>query len=282
MKSKNPHILNLSPPLSLNPKWFKGHVAYTMAKYGMSFCVLGMSEEFKENGIAVNALWPRTAIATDAIDLIAGESMRLHSRTVDIITDAAYIILNKDSRSFTGNFVIDEDFLRKEAGITDFTKYSVVPGNSLIPDFFLDDVEMPEEIKKAQTTQKQSTPAAATAAPESKGQNDVTPAMNALKAALNADLVKQVNGVYKFLISDATPSEWYLDLKTGSGDLKSTDFDGKVNVTMTMNADIFNKMITGSMKPTMAFMSGKLKIKGDMGLAMKLEKLMNNMPKPKL
>lgn len=88
LKSKNPHILNLSPPLSLNPKWFKNNVAYTIAKYGMSFCVLGMSEEFKADGVAVNALWPKTAIATDAIDLIAGEEMRKQSRTVEIMSDA--------------------------------------------------------------------------------------------------------------------------------------------------------------------------------------------------
>jgi len=98
----------LSPPLSLNPKWFKNNLAYTIAKYGMSFCVLGMSEEFREEGVAVNALWPRTAIATDAIDLIASSEMRKQSRTTDIMADAAYQILIKPSRSFTGNFVIDE------------------------------------------------------------------------------------------------------------------------------------------------------------------------------
>ena len=99
-----------------------------MAKYGMSFCVLGMSEEFKEDGIAVNALWPRTAISTDAIDLIAGTEMRKQSRTVEIMADAAYLILTKPSRSFTGNFVIDEDILRKEGNVTNFDKYAVVPG----------------------------------------------------------------------------------------------------------------------------------------------------------
>lgn len=127
-KSKNPHILNLSPPLNLNPKWFRNNVAYTMAKYGMSFSVLGMSEEFKEDGIAVNALWPRTAIATDAIDFIGSTEMRKQSRTTDIMADAAYQILIKESKTFTGNFVIDEAILRKELGITNFDKYAVAPG----------------------------------------------------------------------------------------------------------------------------------------------------------
>ena len=100
-----------------------------MAKYGMSFCVLGMSEEFREEGIAVNALWPRTAIATDAIDLIASPEMRKQSRTTEIMSDAAYLILTKNSRSFTGNFVVDETILRNELKITNFDKYAVVPGN---------------------------------------------------------------------------------------------------------------------------------------------------------
>lgn len=102
-----------------------------MAKYGMSFCVLGMSEEFKDEGVAVNALWPRTAIATDAIDFIGSEEMRKQSRTVDIMADAAYQILIKNSRTFTGKFVVDEHILREECGIKNFDKYSVVPGGSL-------------------------------------------------------------------------------------------------------------------------------------------------------
>jgi hypothetical protein len=139
LKSKNPHILNLSPPLSLNPKWFRNNVAYTMAKYGMSFCVLGMSEEFKDEGVAVNALWPRTAIATDAIDFIGSTEMRKQSRTVDIMADAAYEILIKDSRSFTGKFVIDEYLLRDELGIKNFDKYAVDLSSELMLDFFVDE-----------------------------------------------------------------------------------------------------------------------------------------------
>ena len=149
-KSENPHILNLSPPLDMSAKWFAGTVAYTMAKYTMSMCVLGMAEEFKEFGIAVNALWPRTAIATAAVQNHLGgdEIMRL-SRNVDIMADASYEILIKDAKSFTGNFCID-DLVLHSAGITDFTKYADVPFAELMPDFFVpDDTPLPEEIKNS-------------------------------------------------------------------------------------------------------------------------------------
>ena len=136
-KSSNPHILNLSPPLNMNPKWFKNHVAYTMAKYGMSMCVLGMAPELASKGIAVNALWPRTTIATAAVEMLGGDSMMKASRTPEIMADAAHAILTKPSREFTGNFCIDEDFLR-EQGVTDFEKYAVTPGAKQLPDFFLD------------------------------------------------------------------------------------------------------------------------------------------------
>jgi len=136
-KSSNPHILNLSPPLSMQPKWFKNHVAYTMAKFGMSMCVLGMSPELAPKGIAVNALWPRTTIATAAVDMLGGDAMMKVSRKPDIMADAAHWILTRPSREVTGRFFVDEDVLR-EAGVTDFEPYSVVPGAKLMPDFFLD------------------------------------------------------------------------------------------------------------------------------------------------
>jgi citronellol/citronellal dehydrogenase len=136
-KAKNPHILNNSPPLNMEARWFAPHVAYTMAKFGMSLCVLGMAEELKGEGIAVNAIWPRTVIATAAVqNLLGGDDVMRGSRTPDIMADAAYAILTKPSREFTGNFCIDDDVLRKE-GVTDFTKYQSVPGAELIPDFFL-------------------------------------------------------------------------------------------------------------------------------------------------
>ena len=136
-EGRNPHILNLSPPLSLNPKWFKNNLAYTMAKYGMSMCVLGMSEEFRRDGIAVNALWPRTAIDTAALAMIPGVDIAT-CRKPEILADAAYVILNRSSRDCTGNFFIDDVLLASE-GVTDLDQYSVVPGTKdFLTDFFLD------------------------------------------------------------------------------------------------------------------------------------------------
>ena len=134
---RNPHILTLSPPLSMKAKWFRNHVAYTMAKYGMSMCVLGMAEEFKREQIAVNALWPRTAIDTAALAMIPGVDTAA-CRTPEILADAAYIILNRESASCSGNFFVDDEVLASE-GITDLEKYSVVPGTTdFLLDFFLD------------------------------------------------------------------------------------------------------------------------------------------------
>ena len=134
---RNPHILTLSPPLSMSPKWFKNHVAYTMSKYGMSMCVLGMAEEFKRDGIAVNALWPRTAIDTAALQMIPGVDTDF-CRKPEILSDTAYIILNRDSKTTTGNFFVDDEVLASE-GITDLEKYSVKPGTTdFLLDFFLD------------------------------------------------------------------------------------------------------------------------------------------------
>ncbi len=136
-RSSNPHILNNSPPLNLEARWFAPHVAYTMAKYGMSLCVLGMAEELRPDGIAVNALWPRTVIATAAVqNLLGGDEAIRGSRTPDIMADAAYAILTKPSREFTGNFCIDEAILRRE-GMTDFSQYQAVVGAELLPDLFL-------------------------------------------------------------------------------------------------------------------------------------------------
>ena len=137
LKSSNPHILNISPPLNLSPRWFAPHVAYTMAKYGMSLCVLGMAEEFREQGVAVNALWPRTVIATAAVqNLLGGEAVMRHSRKPEIMADAAHALLSRPSHSCTGNFFIDEDVLA-EADITNFDPYAVAPGSQLFPDLFL-------------------------------------------------------------------------------------------------------------------------------------------------
>ena len=149
-KADNPHILNLAPPLDMSAKWFANTVAYTMAKYTMSMCVLGMAEEFKPDSIAVNALWPRTAIATAAVqNHLGGDEIMKLSRNVDIMADSAYSILTKDSKSFTGNFCID-DLVLYEDGVKDFSKYASVPFDQLMPDFFVpDDTPLPDEIKNS-------------------------------------------------------------------------------------------------------------------------------------
>jgi citronellol/citronellal dehydrogenase len=134
---RNPHVLNMSPPLSMKAHWFKNHVAYTMAKYGMSECTLGHSAEFKPLGIAVNSLWPRTAIATAALQMIPGIDIG-KCRRPEILADAAYLVLTSDAKTTTGNFFIDDEVLAKH-GIADLAKYSVTPGTTdFIPDFFID------------------------------------------------------------------------------------------------------------------------------------------------
>ncbi len=136
-RAANPHILTLSPPLNMNPRWFGPHVAYTIAKYGMSMCVLGMAEEFRQDGVAVNALWPRTTIATAALQIIPGAQPEA-GRTPEIMADAAHAVLTRDSRSLTGRFLLDEDVLR-EGGVSDFEPYAVKRGERLRIDLFLDE-----------------------------------------------------------------------------------------------------------------------------------------------
>jgi citronellol/citronellal dehydrogenase len=137
LKSGNPHILNLSPPLNMDSHWFKDHVAYTMSKYGMSMCVLGMASEYRKQGLAVNALWPRTVINTAAINLLGGKVKPENCRKESIMADAAYAILCRDSKTCSGNFFIDESVLRAE-GVKDFDDYAVQPGAPLMRDLFLD------------------------------------------------------------------------------------------------------------------------------------------------
>ena len=137
-KAANPHILTLSPPLDLRPKWFAGHLAYSLSKYGMSLCMLGLAEEYRAAGIACNALWPRTTIATAAVEFaLGGVEMMRRSRKPEIVADAAYVILNRPARECTGQFFIDDTVLA-EAGVRDFAPYSVEPGHPLLGDIFID------------------------------------------------------------------------------------------------------------------------------------------------
>lgn len=268
LKSKNPHILNLSPPLNLNPIWFKNHTAYTIAKYGMSMCVLGMAEEFR-GSIAVNALWPKTAIQTAAMDMLGGSEVGKQCRKVEIMADAAYAIF-KQPTSFTGQFVIDEDILKKE-GIKDFDVYAVEPGHPLLPDFFLDG--QPEDLVKHMEAHG-ATPAFTTAKADPVAAGPVSEMFNTIRGIISPEMVKTTQGVYKFNLAGEHAGVWYLDLKNDAGSAGNGEPPVKADVVMSMDSEDFVKMFGGKLKPTMAFMSGKLTIKGDMGLAIKLEKMM--------
>uniref|UniRef100_A0AAQ5ZCJ8 Hydroxysteroid dehydrogenase-like protein 2 n=1 Tax=Amphiprion ocellaris TaxID=80972 RepID=A0AAQ5ZCJ8_AMPOC len=319
LKSRSPHILNLSPPLNLNPVWFKNHTAYTMAKYGMSMCVLGMAEEFRGQ-IAVNALWPKTAIQTAAMDMLGGSDIGKQCRTADIIADAAYVILSQP-KDYTGHFLVDEDVL-KQQGVRDFDQYAIQPGHPLLPDFFLDEapellaqqMEQHGKYYKCYFTQflvhiqlivlqiltkntsapwcphlsfswlLGATPAfkppSSSATPASGGPIEST--FDTIKGVINEDVVKATQAIYQFDLSGEHSGVWFLDLKSGSGSAGQGQPPIKPDVVMTMDSSDFSKMFSGKLKPTMAFMSGKLRIKGDMSLAIKLDKLMGRMNKAKL
>lgn len=275
LKSRSPHILNLSPPLNLNPVWFKNHTAYTMAKYGMSMCVLGMAEEFRGQ-IAVNALWPKTAIQTAAMDMLGGDGVSKQCRTSDIMADAAYAVLSRP-KDYTGHFLVDEEVLR-EQGVQDFDQYAVEPGHPLLPDFFLD--EAPEVLME-QMEQHGATPAFKPPS-SSSSSGPIESTFEAIRGVLSEDVVKSTQGVYQFDLSGDHSGVWFLDLKSDGGSAGRGQSPVKADVVMTMDSADFSRMFAGKLKPTLAFMSGKLKIKGDMMLAMKLEKLMGRMNKAKL
>uniref|UniRef100_A0A8C0B8U3 Hydroxysteroid dehydrogenase-like protein 2 n=1 Tax=Buteo japonicus TaxID=224669 RepID=A0A8C0B8U3_9AVES len=187
-KSRNPHILNLSPPMNLNPMWFKNHCAYTISKYGMSMCVLGMAEEFRGE-VAVNALWPKTAIHTAAMDMLGGSGIEKQCRKTDILADAAYCILTKP-KSFTGNFIIDEVLLREE-GVKDFDVYAIAPGHPLMPDFFLD-----HEGPDGATVSTAPAPA--------KPLSPVAETFRVIQGAMSEEYVRSTQGVFQFELSGKT------------------------------------------------------------------------------
>jgi len=271
--AKNPHILNISPPLNMNAKWFRNHVAYTMAKYGMSMCVLGMAGEFHDDNIAVNALWPKTAIWTAAMGMLGGPDTAAQCRKVDIMADAAYVMLTRDSKSYTGNFAIDEDVLR-EVGIKEFDHYAEVPGSSnLMPDFFLDDVDPAAQAAAREAVLQKPAAAEAPAA----SQSEVAAIFNKLKGFINDEVIGRTKAVYLFEIKGKETEYWLLDLKNGAGSVAQGSKADKADVTFVLKAADCVKMFAGGLKPTTAFMMGKLKIKGDMPKAMKLEKLLSSL-----
>ncbi|XP_022916846.1 hydroxysteroid dehydrogenase-like protein 2 [Onthophagus taurus] len=268
-KSSHAHILNISPPLNMSPGWFSNHVAYTMAKYGMSMCVLGMHEEFRQYGIGVNALWPLTAIHTAAIEMLSGSESANYSRKPEIMADAAYLVLTKDPKKTTGNFFIDEDVL-KEAGITDLTPYAVNPAfkDQLMRDFFVDEnpgglYEQADSI----TNRKQSQSEA----------GKVPFLFKKIGESLNADLVASVGSIYQFVLTGDEAGKWFLDLKNGTGKYGQGEPSHPADCTLTMDSKNFFSMFDGKLKPSAAYMTGKLKIAGNLQKALKLEKLMGKL-----
>ncbi|KAF2368738.1 SCP2 sterol-binding domain [Trinorchestia longiramus] len=276
LKGQNPHILNISPPLNMKPRWFKDHVAYTMAKYGMSMCVLAMAEEFRDQGVAVNALWPRTAIHTAAMDMLGGAGIASKCRKPEIMADAGYAILSRDSKTFTGNFCIDDDVL-KEEGITDFNSYACDPKEELMPDFFLDAFD---EAVAQSVLEKKNKPAAVKAEEAAGAEaQEIAKIFGNLQSVITPEVVEKTKAIYAFHVTvpGGEASRWWINLKEGSGGVGEGSPSSPADVTFTLNADIFGKLFSGNLKPTAAVMSGKMKLKGDIGKAMKLEGLMGKL-----
>ncbi|XP_034112402.1 hydroxysteroid dehydrogenase-like protein 2 [Drosophila albomicans] len=259
-KSNHAHILNISPPLDMKSKWFSPHVAYSMAKYGMSMCVLGMSEEFRSRGIAVNALWPRTAIYTAAIEMLTGPDSASWSRKPEIMADAAYAILSREPKQSTGQFFVDDEVL-ESVGIKDLTDYACVRENAdkLMLDFFL---EAP------------AGEAVVGGAPAAAGDAKIPQLFKKIESLLSAEIVSKTQAVYQFNINGAEEGIWFLDLKNGTGACGTGAPPVAADATLTMNSNNFFDMFSGKLKAAPAYMSGKLKISGDFQKALKLEKLM--------
>jgi len=262
LKSSHAHILNISPPLNMNPHWFGNHVAYTMAKYGMSMCVLGMAEEFKNKNIGVNALWPQTAIYTAAMEMLGGSESDAYSRKVDIMSDAAYAILIKEPSACTGNFFIDENILQ-EVGITDLKQYACRPENhdKLMVDFFLDVPEYKRKI--GQVIEDHKTQGGSISTIFAQIESHITP-----------DVIESTKATFLFDVTGAEAGTWFIDLKNAPGKAGQGKPDFTPDATLKMDSKDFFSMMTGQLKPANAFLGGKLKISGDMSKAMKMEKLL--------
>ena len=268
LKSNHAHILNISPPLNLNPMWFSNHVAYTMAKYGMSMCVLGMAQEFREQGIAVNALWPRTAIHTAAIEMLTGPDSFKVSRKPEIMSDAAYAVLIREPKQCTGNFFIDDEVLLG-AGVKDLKQYACDPTcDKLMDDFFLE----PSSSSGKGSTLFPS-PSMVKGNDDS-GSAGVPLIFEKIEALLSEEIVSKTKAIYQFNIEGEEEGTWFLDLKNGNGKCGMGTPTEAPDATLTMKAQNFYDMFAGKLKPAPAFMTRKLKISGDLHKAMKLEKLM--------
>ncbi|KAL3993596.1 short chain dehydrogenase family protein [Acanthocheilonema viteae] len=262
---KNPHILNISPPLNMAKQWFANHVAYTMAKYGMSMCVLGMHEELRPFNIAVNALWPRTAIWTAAMEMISSGTVQNSCRKPTIMADAAYALLSRDSTYYTGNFVTDEEILREE-GIQDFDQYSFDPGATLLEDFFLPEI--------AETTDSKTTTSILFL--------DVM--INETKQRITPDMVQEIQAIYQFDVMEGEKiHSIYFNLKNGQGGVyKSSNNTEHVDVHFITDLQTSCKLFSGEMSPTTAVALGKFKIEGNKEKALLFSQLFKPSNKSKL
>uniref|UniRef100_A0A5F9CLH3 Hydroxysteroid dehydrogenase-like protein 2 n=1 Tax=Oryctolagus cuniculus TaxID=9986 RepID=A0A5F9CLH3_RABIT len=239
-------------------------------------CVVDVRDEQQINSAVEKAVEKFGAIHTAAMDMLGGSGIESQCRKVEIIADAAYSIFRKP-KSFTGNFIIDENIL-KEEGIKNFDIYAVKPGQPLLPDFFLD--EYPDVgIKKMESHGPVPEIKEEKLRPQPKPQRSgpVEETFRIVKDSLSDDVVKATQAIYQFELSGEDGGTWFLDLKNKSGNVGYGEPSDRADVVMSMSTDDFVKMFSGKLKPTMAFMSGKLKIKGNMALAIKLEKLMNQM-----
>uniref|UniRef100_A0A0N5C8X6 Hydroxysteroid dehydrogenase-like protein 2 n=1 Tax=Strongyloides papillosus TaxID=174720 RepID=A0A0N5C8X6_STREA len=262
-KSSNPHILNISPPLIMDKKWFQNHVAYTMTKYGMSMCVLGMHEELRDQKIAVNALWPKTAIWTAAMDMLTSGEGEEGSRKPTIMADAAYAILSKNSSEFTGNFAIDEHVLEKE-GVKDFVQYECKPGAPLLPDFFIPDEDLKSFKKKIEVkTSIQNFP-------------DVIKHFNKM---LNPSLCEKIDEVYQFVIKKEDGSKFYMLMDFVNKKVEEKK-GNNVPCTIVFTESLFFDIVNGKSTIQDAIYSGKMTVKGNLVLANKLKNIFkSNMSK---
>lgn len=233
-------------------------------------CVLGMAKEFQDEGVAVNALWPKTAIATAAVEMLLGEDSSQYSRKPEIVADAAYAILSKNPKEVTGNFFIDEDVLRSE-GIVDMLQYACHPENAdqLMPDAFLD---IPTDLNANQAHKKSVFGGGA-----SGGGGHIESLFKKIEASLSEEVVSKTNAVFHFNVKGEEEGIWFLDLKSGNGRCGRGDGGVQADATLTMDSKNFFDMFAGKIKASSAFMTGKLKISGDLNKAMKLEKLMSSL-----
>ncbi|VDN52462.1 unnamed protein product [Dracunculus medinensis] len=261
-KGKNPHILNISPPLVMEKHWFANHLAYTIAKYGMSMCVLGMHEELRPFGIAVNSLWPRTAIWTAAMDMLSSGMGQKGCRKAEIMADAAYSILSRNSDEYTGNFAIDDEILSEE-GIRDFDKYAVDSNSKLTLDFFLPKDKFSVKANKRKNDEELND-----------NSMDIEQVLINARKLINSEIVRKVNAIYQFhLKSETDDLHLYFDLKNGDGTIREGIAD-QSDVQFELNINDFQKLFNNDISAAEAFMSERLKIKGNMSKAIQLDNLL--------